>query len=93
LTKANRAKAKASYEFGEGHQLPSTMPQKFNEKLTNRVFKRRVIDMICNCVLDHVSPLPLSKEDCKSFSRKMIIDYSGCPIQFTCPVGTLQFDR
>lgn len=90
---ANRAKAKAAYDFGEGQQLPATVPHKYNEKLTNRAFKRKVIDMICNCILDHVSPLPLSKEDAKLCSRKFVIDYSGCPIQFTCPLGSLQFDR
>ena len=94
---ANRAKAKATYDFGEGQQLPATIPDKFNEKLTNRIFKRRVIDMICNCILEHISPLPL-KDDNASFSRKFILDYSSCPIQFTCPVpssknGILEFDK
>ena len=95
ITQANRAKvAKANYDFGEGSQLPPTIPPKYNEKLTNRVFKRRVIDMICNCIMQHVSHLPLQKEDAKLFSRKLVLDYSGCPIQFTCPAdGSLNFDK
>lgn len=92
---ANRAKvAKANYDFSEGSQLPPTIPAKYNEKLTNRIFKRRVIDMICNCIMQHVSHLPLQKEDAKLFTRKLILDYSGCPIQFTCPAdGSLDFDK
>ncbi len=43
---ANRSKKKAPYEFGEGQQLPPTIPHGFNEKLSNRIFKRRVIDMV-----------------------------------------------
>lgn len=50
--------------------------------------------MICNCILEHVTPLPLSKEDGNRFSRKLVIDYSGCPIQFTCQAGdSLEFDK
>ena len=41
--------------------MPPTIPHKYNEKLTNRIFKRRVIDMICNCIMDHVCTLPLTK--------------------------------
>lgn len=29
----------------------------------------------------------------KSFSRKLVLDYSGCPIQFTCPAGSLAFEK
>lgn len=95
ITQANRAKqAKEVYDFAEGSQLPATIPPKYNEKLTNRIFKRRVIDMICNCIMDHLSHLPLQKEDAKLFERKFVLDYSGCPIQFTCPAdGSLNFDR
>jgi hypothetical protein len=49
ITQANRAKSKAPYEFGEGSQLPPTIPHGFNEKLSNRIFKRRVIDMVIAC--------------------------------------------
>jgi hypothetical protein len=94
ITQAKRAKAKAAYEFGEGQQLPPTIPDKFNEKLTNRVFKRRVIDMICNCIIEHITPLPLKDNgEEENFSRKFIVDYSSCPVQFTCPVGSLEFDK
>lgn len=53
--------AKAAYDFAEGQQLPLAIPPGYNQKLTNRIFKRRVIDMICNLLLEHCSPLPLSK--------------------------------
>jgi hypothetical protein len=46
ITQANRSKKKAAYEFGEGQQLPPTIPHGYNEKLSNRIFKRRVIDMV-----------------------------------------------
>lgn len=49
--------------------------------------------MICNCIVEHVTPLPLKKSDTENFSRKLVIDYSSCPIQFTCPMGSLEFDR
>lgn len=59
ITQANRVKKKADYEFGEGQQLPPTIPDKYNEKLSNRVFKRRVIDMVCNkvsvCILEYAT--------------------------------------
>lgn len=45
ITQANRSKKKAPYEFGEGQQLPPTIPCGYNDKLSNRIFKRRVIDM------------------------------------------------
>ena len=95
ITQANRAKqAKEAYDFADGSQLPPTIPPKYNEKLTNRIFKRRVIDMICNCIVEHISHLPLQKEDAKLFSRKLVLDYTGCPIQFTCPAdGLLNFDK
>lgn len=46
ITQANRSKKKAPYEFGEGQQLPPTIPHAYNDKLSNRIFKRRVIDMV-----------------------------------------------
>jgi hypothetical protein len=86
ITQANRTKAKASYEFGEGCLLPPTMPDKFNDKLANRVFKRRVIDMICNSVVQHISHMDASSKD-----RAFIIDYSNCPIRFACEAGSTSF--
>lgn len=81
---ANRAKAKAPYDFGEGHNLPPTMPQGFNDKLANRLFKRKVLDMICNSVAQHVSPMPAPSLEQVQSGRALIIDYSSCPIQYSC---------
>ncbi len=36
------------------------MPDKFNDKLANRAFKRRVLDMICNSIVQHLSPIEAS---------------------------------
>lgn len=83
ITQTNRAKAKARYEFGEGQNLPPTMPQGFNDKLANRAFKRKVLDMICNNISQHMSGLmPSATTD-----RALIIDYSSCPIRFCMPQG------
>lgn len=84
---ANRVKKKADYEFGEGQQLPPTMPDKYNEKLSNRVFKRRVIDMVCNRVLEH---LAVNTSD--AYTRSFVVDYTGCPIMFQAARGVGRFD-
>lgn len=84
---ANRTKKKAAYEFGEGQQLPPTMPDKYNEKLSNRVFKRRVIDMVCNRVLEH---LAVNTSD--AYTRSFVVDYTGCPIVFQAAKGAGRFD-
>lgn len=90
-SQANRAKvAKSTYDFAEGQQLPSTIPDGYNQKLTNRTFKRRVIDMICNCIMEHCAS-PMAPD--KTLDRKLVIDYSGCPIQFTCPAGSAAFEK
>jgi hypothetical protein len=64
------------------------MPQGFNDKLANRIFKRRVIDMICNTLVQHVAPLPSAPYD-----RALIIDYSSCPIRFACQAHSIQFEK
>lgn len=87
ITQSNRAKAKAVYEFGEGSQLPPCIPPKFNEKLSNRIFKRRVIDLICNRVSQHITLNPAEKH-----ARSFVVDYTGCPILFEAPVGAANFE-
>jgi hypothetical protein len=77
ITQANRVKKKAAYEFGEGQQLPPTMPHQYNEKLSNRIFKRRVIDMVCNRLVEHVRVSASER-----YTRQLVIDYTGCPIVF-----------
>jgi hypothetical protein len=47
--------------------------------------------MICNCIIEHITPLPLKNS--ADYSKKFILDYSSCPIQFTCPAGSLEFDK
>jgi hypothetical protein len=86
ITQANRVKKKAAYEFGEGSQLPPTMPAQYNEKLSNRVFKRRVIDMVCNRVLEHIAVSPSER-----YSRSFVLDYTGCPVLFQAPPGRDRF--
>ena len=87
ITQANRVKKKAEYEFGEGQQLPSMVPDKYNEKLSNRIFKRRVIDMVCNRVMEHLS---ISASD--TYARSFVVDYTGCPILFKAEKGASKFD-
>ena len=77
ITQANRSKKHAPYQCGEGSQLPTSIPQGYNEKLCNRIFKRKVIDMVCNRLVEHVT---ISTTD--AYTRTLVIDYVGCPIQF-----------
>jgi hypothetical protein len=79
ITQANRSKKKAPYEFGEGQQLPATVPHWYNEKLSNRVFKRRVINMVCNRVVEHIL---VSGSPGDAYVRHLVVDYTGCPIKF-----------
>lgn len=67
------------------------MPQGFNDKLANRMFKRKVIDMICNTLVEHVSPMQQPSQG--NIDRALIIDYSSCPIRFVCRAGTNQFEK
>lgn len=87
ITQSNRAKAKAEYEFGEGSQLPPCIPPKFNEKLSNRIFKRRVIDLVCNRVSQHIVLNPAERH-----ARSFVVDYTGCPILFEAPAGAANFE-
>lgn len=90
ITQANRSKKKAPYEFGEGSQLPITIPHGFNEKLSNRIFKRRVIDMICNRVVEHVT---VGNGAGDAYERMLVIDYTGCPIMFRALPGASKFNH
>lgn len=90
ITQANRSKKKAPYEFGEGSQLPITIPQGFNEKLSNRIFKRRVIDMVCNRVVEHVT---VGSGAGDAYQRTLVIDYTGCPIMFQAPPRASKFNH
>lgn len=87
ITQANRVKKRAPYEFGEAQQLPPTMPAQYNEKLSNRIFKRRVIDMVCNRVLEHMFVSASER-----YTRKFVVDYTGCPILFEAAQGQTSFD-
>lgn len=45
---------KAVFQFNERQHLETVMPANYNEKLCNRVYKRRVIDLIAETVVDHI---------------------------------------
>jgi hypothetical protein len=87
ITQVNRAKKKAPYEFGEGSQLPPTIPHGYNDKLSNRTFKRKVMDMVCNRIAEHVT---LGAGD--KYVRSFVIDYTGCPIRFDAAPGATKLD-
>lgn len=74
ITQANRSKNKAVFEFNERQHLETVMPLDYNDRLSNRMYKRRVIDLIVETVA----------EKCNMTSdQKLIIDYVDCPVEFT----------
>jgi hypothetical protein len=77
ITQANRSKKHAPYEFGEGSQLPTTIPHGYNECLSNRIFKRKVMSMVCTRIVEFIS-LPATD----AYVRSLVIDYAGCPVRF-----------
>lgn len=52
ITQANRSKGKAPFVFGDGQNLESVIPEGYNDRLRNRVYKRRVIDLIVEMLPD-----------------------------------------
>jgi hypothetical protein len=90
ITQSNRVKTKAPYEFGEAQQLPPTIPEKFNEKLANRIFKRRVIDFVCNRLVQHLTVSDSKISD--NYTRSFVVDYTGCPILFEAGAGSATFE-
>jgi hypothetical protein len=46
ITQANRTKKAAVFQFDERQYLEPKVPKDFNDKLRNRVYKRKVIDCI-----------------------------------------------
>jgi hypothetical protein len=58
ITQANRSKGKAVFTFNERQHLETVMPGDYNERLCNRAYKRRVIDLIAETVPEHVRLQP-----------------------------------
>jgi hypothetical protein len=79
ITQANRSKGKAPFVFGDSQNLESVMPQDYNERLCNRVYKRRVIELITEMV-----------PDCARLreGQRLIIDYVDCPVLFQVDEST-----
>jgi hypothetical protein len=73
ITQANRSKHKAVFEFNERQHLETVMPLDYNDRLSNRMYKRRVIDLIVETVADKLNLRP---------EHTLIIDYVDCPVAF-----------
>lgn len=73
ITQANRSKGKAPFQFNERQHLETVMPENYNDRLSNRVYKRRVIDLIVESVPDI---LRLGE------GQRLVIDYVDCPVKF-----------
>lgn len=85
ITQANRAKTKVSIDFNERQTLETTMPKDYNSYLANRIYKRKVIDLVVETITEHVRiELP---------NKKLIIDYLGCPIVFEYSTRTRKWSH
>lgn len=73
ITQANRSKNKAVYQVNEREGLETLMPLDYNTRLSNRVYKRKVIDLIAETLVDHVD---------LQLGQALIIDYVECPVMF-----------
>ena len=60
-------------DFDDYKQLPSIIPQDYADCISNRNFKKRVIGLIIEKVVDYIS---------LTGSQSLIIDYAHCPILF-----------
>ena len=74
ITQMNRSKRCKDFEFSDASQLPTCIPLDYNDKMRNRAFKRRVIQLIIENIPAFV--------DFKVSSR-LIIDYESCPIMYS----------
>jgi hypothetical protein len=83
ITQANRSKKAAPFQFDERQHLEPMVPKDFNERLRNRVYKRRVID----CIVASI-PKMLDLQHGRSF----IIDYVDCPVRYFYNQETAKLD-
>lgn len=73
ITQANRSKGKAVFQFHDRQNLETVMPPDYNERLCNRVYKRRVIDLVAETVAEHVR---------LQEGQRLVVDYVDCPVLF-----------
>lgn len=78
ITQANRSKKKAPFQCNEREQLETLMPADYNTRLANRIYKRKVIDLIAETLVDHLALAP---------GQKLIVDYVECPVLFFVEQG------
>jgi hypothetical protein len=79
ITQANRSKNKAVFEFNERQHLETMMPSDYNDRLSNRLYKRRVIDLIVETIADKLN---------LKLGQTLIIDYVDCPVSFKIDSAT-----
>lgn len=78
ITQANRSKKKAPFQCNEREQLETVMPADYNTRLSNRIYKRKVIDLIAETLVDHLG---------LSHGQRLIVDYVECPVLFYVEPG------
>lgn len=74
ITQANRSKKVAQFDFHERQALETVMPMDYNDRLRNRNYKRAVIFMITDTIVEHV---PLRA------GQHLVIDFAGCPVHYS----------
>jgi hypothetical protein len=81
ITQANRSKKAVKFDFHERQELETVIPDDYNDRLRNRTYKRRVIEMIISRMFDNFG---------LDISQTLIVDYVNCPIEFMTVGGVIQ---
>lgn len=76
ITQENRSKNTVTHDVDERHTLSTQIPDDYPSLIRNRIFKRKVIELIICEIANHVRPAS-GRED-----LHLIIDYVECPLLF-----------
>lgn len=80
ITQANRCKNKTFHDVDERHTLSAHIPGDYKNLIANRVFKRKVIEMVICEITSHLRPV--------SPDQKFIVDYTRAPLLYKYDAGT-----
>ena len=73
MTQQKRSRAVPAMEFIEGQELPAIPPVDWNSAMRNRVFKSRVMQLICRNMKEHF------ETTLKNQNKTLVIDYHDVP--------------
>ena len=73
MTQQKRSRAVPAMEFIEGQELPAIPPVDWSSAMRNRVFKSRVMQLICRNMKEHF------ETTLKNQNKTLVIDYHDVP--------------